>query len=79
MKIHERARRKAVALLAEGELTVADVVRLLRYRVSRPTVDYWAKEAGINLKAARRQRANRYRQHVNRIWKETDETRLSSR
>jgi len=67
MRVNERARRKAVALLAEGELTVADVVRLLRYRVTRPTVDYWAREAGIDLRAVRRQRATR-------VWKETSET-----
>jgi len=66
MRVNERARRKAVALLAEGELTVADVVRLLRYRVTRPTVDYWAREAGIDLRVARRQRANR-------VWKQTNE------
>jgi len=66
MRVNERARRKAVALLAEGELTVADVVRLLRYRVTRPTVDYWAREAGIDLRVARRQRATR-------VWKQTNE------
>ncbi len=61
-RVNEHIRLKVLALLSAGELTVADVMRLSRHNVSRPTVDKWVREAGIDSRKARLRRASR-------VWK----------
>ncbi len=64
MHINGQLRTKVVTLLAQGELTVAEAVRVLNHRVSRASIENWVREERIKPRVARRKR-------VSKIWQET--------